>query len=59
MKKIALLLFLLTVIYLIGFFCAFPYLLQEYEEDQLVDLIRNVFEYSIMYLSLNLFISIF
>jgi glucan phosphoethanolaminetransferase (alkaline phosphatase superfamily) len=59
MKKIALLLFLLTVIYLIGFFCAFPYLLQEYEEDQLVDLIRNIFEYSIMYLSLNLFISIF
>ena len=59
MKKIAFLLFLLTAIYLIGFFCAFPYLLQDYKDDKLVDFVRNVFEYSIMYLSLTLFITVF
>ena len=58
MKKTITLLTILTTIYIIGFASAFSYLFEELSTGKLFDVIRNIIEYSIMFLSLVIFCSV-
>lgn len=58
MKKTNILLLILTLFYIVGFFSAFSYLLDELSLHKFLDVARNTVEYSIMFLSLMVFASI-
>lgn len=58
MKKTILLLALVTILYLLGFFLAFSYLFEALTPGKLLDLSRNIVEYSVMFVSLIIFCSV-